>query len=762
MSHVRPRPTSGTLRRLMARLQPVAVAPVAATSLAFAMLAPHALAQTAPSTNTAQTAPETTLPTVRVEDTADPMAVNNGYQATETRVGKIKQDPQDIPQAITTVTSQLMDEQQVGSLREALRNVSGLTFNAAEGGRSGDNMMLRGFYTFGDLYLDGIRDTAQYNRETFFLEQVDVLRGSASMLFGRGQAGGVINLVSKTPKRADAYKLTGSIGTDDYTEVTADLNKRLGENSAVRVNLMKRDEGSWRKNPVSGAEPEVDRTGAQISLALGMQTDDEFNFSHVYMRNRDIPDYGFSFDNATRKPNTNFSPDTFWGIDRNFDNSDVNITTGTWTHRFSPKTELRTSLRYGDYERSYWARTPSATVAPNANGTIPGNGGNWNAGPTRAMDYETLTLQSDFNTSFRAWGMKHELVTGVEYLHEDSHRNSLQNLGGTTVVSGIPPLFQPYVESTTANPVDFTGDSYAFYIQDTVEFMPFWKATLGVRRDELDAEYSSTTSPKLEYGEWSYRAALSYQPTEEAHYYLAYSDSFSPTADLYQLTVVPQPPETSQVYELGAKWMFFNGDLTFRTALYRAIKNWERSTDLESTAAILTKERRTDGLELEAAGRLTENWELFAGLALMDSEILDTAENVNATTGVITKGNLGYIGQRMRNTPPYTFNLWSTYKLGGGWKVGGGVEVKGKRFGYNPSGAGAIPTLPGGTKFHPNTAPAYDRWDAMVAYEQKMWNVRLNVQNLFDKEYYDAIYDNGPFSVPGQGRRFILSGEIKF
>jgi catecholate siderophore receptor len=745
MSHVRPRPPSGILRQLLARFQPVNATPAVA-SLAFMMLAPAvALAQT-PTTS------ETTLPTVKVEDTADPMEVNNGYQATETRVGKIKQDPHEIPQAITTVTRQLMEDQQVGSLREALRNVSGLTFNAAEGGRAGDNMMLRGFYTFGDLYLDGIRDTAQYNRETFNLEQVDVLRGSASMLFGRGQAGGVINLLTKTPKRADAYKLTGSIGTDDYTEVTADLNKRIGQDAALRVNLMKRDEGSWRENPVTGAEPEVHRGGAAVSLALGMQTDDEFVFSHQSTRNRDIPDYGFSFDNATRAPNTNFTPDTFWGIDRNFDDSDVNVSTATWTHRFSPKSELRTTVRYGDYERSYWARTPSATVAPGDTGlNLPST----NAGPTRSMDYETVTVQSDFSTSFRALGMKHELVTGVEYLHEDSHRTGLQNLGGTSGAN--PPIFLPYVESTTANPVNFTGDSYAVFIQDTVEFMPFWKATLGVRRDELDATYSSATSPRLKYGEWSTRAALSYQPNDEAHYYVGYSDSFSPTADLYQLTLAPQPPETSQVYELGAKWMFFDGDLTFRTALYRAIKHWERNTDLESTASILTRKRRTDGIELEAAGRITPNWEVFAGLALMDAEILEVAEQSNGTVA-----NPGYTGKRPRNTPPYTFNVWSTYKLGGGWKVGGGVEAKGERYGYNPSGAGAIPTLPGGTAFHPNTAPAYARWDAMVAYEQKRWGARLNVQNLFDKVYYDAVYDNGSFSVPGTNRKFILTGELKF
>jgi catecholate siderophore receptor len=412
-------------------------------------------------------------------------------------------------------------------------------------------------------------------------------------------------------------------------------------------------------------------------------------------------------------------------------------------------------LRYADYERSYWARTPSGTVAPGSTGlNLPST----NTGPTRSMDYETLTLQSDYNAKFRALGMKHELVAGVEYLHEDSYRHGLQNLGGTDALN--PPNFQPYVESTTGNPVSFKGDSYAVYAQDTFEFMPFWKATLGVRRDELQADYSSATSPSLEYGEWSYRAALSWEPREERHYYLSFSNSFSPTADLYQLTVVPLPPERSQVVELGSKWLLMDGDLALRAAVFRAEKEWERNTDLESAAAVLTKKRRTDGLELEAAGRISDNWEIFAGLALMDAEILAVADNVNATTGVITSANPEYKGKRPRNTPPYTFNLWTTYKLAHGWKIGGGVEAKGDRYGYNPSGAGAIPTLNG--KFHPNTAPAYARWDAMVAYEQKNWAVRLNVRNLFDEVWYDAIYDNGAFTVPGTRRMAILTGGLKF
>lgn len=685
------------------------------------------------------------LPAVKVEADADRP---DGMRATTTRVGKTLQDPHEIPQAVTTITNSIMDEQQVGSLREALRNVSGLSFNAAEGGRSGDNMNLRGFYTFGDLYLDGIRDTAQYNRETFNLEQIDVLRGAGAMLFGRGQAGGVINQVSKTPLRWEQYRLTGSVGSHDYREVTADLNKPFTEDTRLRVNLMHRDEGSWRSNPASGTEPEIHRTGIGLSLGLNQNANSRLWLNYYQVKTKDNPDYGISFDNATRAPGKQLPAGYFWGVDGNFDDSNTRITTLVHEHQFTPQTQLRTQLRYADYDRSYWAKTPNVSTPPTMTGSVGGN-------QTRASNYETITLQSDLTTKFNASGMKHEFLTGLEYLQEDSHRKGLQNFGTVAL-----PAFFPYQEAVAGNATDFKGKSYALYLQDTVEFIPKWKATLGVRRDQLDADYSSTTSPSLSYGENSYRAALSFHPTSEMHYYLGWSDSFSPTADLYQLTVTPLPPERSDVIELGWKGLFMEGDLALRAALFRATKEWERNIDLESTAQVLTKKRRTDGLELEAAGRITDRWQVFAGVALLDAKILEVAQNVNAATGVITSANLEYASKRARNTPRYTFNLWSTYQLGGPWKIGGGVEAKGDREAVNPSGAGAVPTLNGA--YHPNTAPSYARWDAMVAYEEKKWAVRLNIKNVFDKLYYDSVYDNGAFTVPGIRRTAILTTELKF
>ena len=690
------------------------------------------------------------LSAIKVQANADKAEKPDGMRATATRVGKVLQDPHDIPQAITTITQSMMEEQQVGSLKEALRNVSGLSFNAAEGGRSGDNMNLRGFYTFGDMYLDGIRDTAQYNRETFNLEQVDVLRGAGAMLFGRGQAGGVINLVSKTPKLYEQHIVNATVGSNGYKEFTADLNKPLDADAtaALRVNLMQRDEGSWRNNPSSGTEAEVHRKGLAVSLALNQQTNNQFWINHYRLQTNDNPDYGVSFDPATRAPGATLPVSYFWGNERTFDKSDTSMTTLVNEYKISPTSQLRTQLRIANYDRSYWAKTPNLTTPPDAVGGVGGN-------QTRTSNYKTTTLQSDYSTKLDAWGMKHEMIAGVEYLKEDGYRKGLQNFGSTAV-----PDFRPYQEATTGAATAFNSTSYAVYAQDTVEFVPQWKATVGVRRDQMDANYSSTTSPSLKFGENSYRAALSFHPDDDTHYYIGWSDSFSPTADLYQLTVKAQPPERSDVLEIGAKWSLFEGNLALRAALYQATKNWERNADLESTAAILTKKRRTNGLELEAAGRVDDDWEIFAGLALMDAKILEVAENINATTGAVTQANPDYEGKRARNTPRYTFNVWTTYQLTRRWKIGGGMEAKGDREATNPSGTGAVPMLNG--VYNPNTAPAYVRWDAMAAYQGESWTFRFNIKNLFDTVYYDSVYDNGGFTVPGTRRTFTVTAEYKF
>lgn len=695
-----------------------------------------------------------TLSEVQIKSDKDKTTYNTeskGYQAKKTRVGKTYQDPQDVPQAVTTLTKELLHDQQVGSLREALRNVVGLSFNAAEGGRAGDNFNLRGFYTFGDIYLDNMRDTAQYNRETFNLEQVDVLRGSAAMLFGRGQAGGVINQVSKMAELRDKNTITGSAGEYDYHQFTGDFNKQLTETAAIRVNVMDRHEETYRKNPTTGDRPEFDRKGIAVSFGAGIGTENEFFLNHIYTQTRDVPDFGIRFvgTHPLNNASNGASDRTFWGARNNFDDSDTRVTTGIFTHKFSEDTQLRTQLRSGTYNRAYWAKLPPNVPAP----AFPTSNSSIGQNQARYLNYETLNLQSDFSTKFDLSGMKHSLLTGVEWLKEDSVRRQLADLDPTTGA-----LYERHAKGNLQNA--FNADNYAVYVQDSVEFIPHWTALAGIRRDELHAKYTSVTSPKLTYGENSYRTGLSWQPNPDRHYYATWSDSFSPTADLYQLTVVPQDPERSKTFELGTKWLFMDGDLAFRTALFTTTKYWERTTDLESASNILTRKRRTNGVEFELNGKVTDRWDLFAGVAFLDARIEKVAQNVGAGN-VYTYADPRFEGQRARNTPIATLNIWTTYALTDAWKIGGGVEAKGERYAYNPGAANAGTNFVGG-HFNPNSAPGYTRVDLMAAYEQPKWAVRLNVKNLLNKEYYDAVYDNGSLVTPGNRRQAIVTTEYKF
>lgn len=686
---------------------------------------------------------ETTLPQVNVQDERHD-DTPNGYQGGTTRVGKTEQLAKDVPQAVSIVSQQLIEETNANTLKEALRHVSGLTFNAAEGGRIGDNMMLRGFYSFGDLYLDGIRDVAQYNRETFNLEQVDVLRGSAAMLFGRGQAGGVINQASKRPFLENRAELTLTGGTDSYQRGTADVNHVLGQHVAARINVMKTDAGSTRDHV------ESDREGLAPSITFGLGTDHRVTLAHYYLWTHNVPDLGV--------PYFQFRPldvpkNRFYGTTDDFEDNRTNISTATYEYSITPQSTLRTVLRHADYTRDLWAVAPrlaaGATETTIANGTAVVNRNR----QARGGEEKTWTSQTDFTTRFSTGPFEHEALMGLELLDEEAGRWSYNAIAGsvappTTVGNpGASPLLPTsYGNRVKNNIVTYEGFTWAPYVQDMVQILPGWKVFAGARWDELNADYS--TGAEVDYGEWSYRAGVSHQPTDFQHYYFAWSDSFNPTSDLYQFTPTTAvfPAERSRTLELGAKWELLEGDLSLRASVYRTEKAWERNTDIETAAnnPLLTRERHTDGFELEGAGRITDRWELFAGLALMKARIDEARPG----------GNPNVESLRPRNAPGYTYNVWTTYRLDRNWKLGGGVEAKGERLAYGIGGGTAAIT--------PNKVPSYTRWDAMVTYEQRRYEIKLNVLNAFDKRYYESVYENGGHVIPGTGRAVQLVTELKF
>lgn len=750
---------------------------------------------------------EATLPRVQVQADQEFDSTPNGLQGAPTRVGKVQQLPKDVPQALTVISDQLMQERNADTLKAALSNVAGLTFNAGEGGRIGDNMNLRGFYSFGDLYLDGIRDVAQYNRDPFNQEQVEVLRGSGSMLFGRGQAGGVINQASKMPALINQHSVAATLGTQDYQRYTADLNQRLGETTALRLNLMRTDAGSTRDHVSS------ERTGVAPTLGLGLGTDNEVMLSYFFLDTHNVPDYGVPF--FEQKP-LDVGKERFYGTTSDYEDNVVNMATATWRKRPAVGTDWRTTLRWAHYERDLWVTQPQLRPAPiGADGKcpqsqMPVSEVNDDTCINRSIkarggEEQTLTLQSDYNTTFNTGNLRHEALVGIELLKEDADRWSYStdglNIPGTTVgnpdpsPAGLDPL---YGHQTPSNPFAYEGKSVGIYLQDTVEFLPGWKLMAGLRYDHMSAEYQgpqpnsygNSSSAELQFDEVSYRTGLMYQPNDRHTYYLAWNDSFNPTADLYQLDFgTGFPAERSSTTEIGGKWELFQGDLSLRSAVYRANKEYERNTDLNSAGGLLSRKRHTDGFELEAAGRITANWEVFAGWALMRATIDEQhAGDYLGTFAEVSGGNYApnqaqyadqavyanhynpYTeGMRARNSPAYSFNLWSTWRVASHWKVGVGLEGKGDRLAYGVRACDSASQNPMGQWTYnacsapvPNVAPSYTRWDAMVSYDQRKYRLQLNVLNLTDSTWYESVYDNGGHVVPGTGRAVQLTGEYRF
>lgn len=690
---------------------------------------------------------ETVLAPVKVIDDRDREA--KGYQGDKTRVGKVPQLAKDIPQSITSVSEQLMRERNADTFKEALRNVAGLTFNAGEGGRIGDNITLRGYSAVGDLYLDGIRDIAQYNRETFNLEQIDILRGSAAMLFGRGSAGGIINQISKTAKPVDRNEIAVVIGTDNYKRVTADLNKAITPDLAFRLNAMKTETDSFRDGVSQ------DRWGIAPSLSWGSGTADEITLGYYYTKDDNVPDYGVPYLGSDP---LNVPINTFYGLSNaDYERTKTSIGTATYTHTFDGDTALRTTLRRADYDRDLRATAPRLGIANAVTGactiggitTVNSNTAVCRQRQARGGEEHTYTAQADFNTTLETGSISHALLVGGEYLHEEANRwtntSALANpytvVGISNQISPLPANFDSSFSRTAPN--SYTGRSFGFYGQDTIEFIPHWKLLLGVRYDNLQADYERSAGGPLSRRDkvWSYRSGLLFQPTKYVTYYASYSTAYNPSAEAYQLDdrSTNTPPEKNRNLEFGAKWELAGGDLSLRTALFRTEKTNERNTDLAvPDAFLLSGKRHTDGVELEAVGRLSSKWELFANTAFMRANI-DEAAGTSA-------GNKGKVPV---NTPNYTYSIWSTYSLGemlgGRWKVGGGIEAVSRRY-SNPANTISL--------------AAYERVDAIISYDTKSYGLKLNIFNLFDKKYYEGLYTG--HTVPGTPRAAQLTATVKF
>lgn len=638
----------------------------------------------------------------------------------------------DTPQTITVVSPKVIQEQQALSLRQVLSNVSGITFNAGEGGGgSGDSINIRGFSANSNIQIDGLRDSAQTSRtDTFNVEQVEVIKGPNSVFGGAGTTGGSINIISKQPQDQAFTRLGGSIGTDNYHRLTLDTNQPLegvGDNSAVRLNLM------GHQNDVAGRE-EIDRErwGIAPSLRLGFNESTSLTLSAFHQVDDNLPDYGVPALDGKRL--SGVDRDAYFGW-KNLDKEkfEQSAFTANFEHDFNDNLRLQNLTRYSRTDRD------TIVSASHVNtGGVPA--GRYRPAGPQAYGRDAITEmwinQTNLISNFQLAGMRHDLVTGVEISRETLDLKTYNHGLGTSLYPGNgydlgnpPGHWSGPVNKTTSGYTETKLTDKALYLFDSIALHEQWDLNLGLRYDKIEGRANGYTGTHVQTSslsstdeKLSARTGLVYKPTENGRFYVAWGNSFNPSAENLAsngggLSAATEnlAPEKNETWELGTKWELLDKRVELDAALFRVEKTNARETMSDGSTQLAGKQR-VQGFELGVTGRVTELWDVFANYTFLDSETLDAA---NTPAGNDRKG------QALGNTPPHSFNLWTTYELPAGWSVGYGARYASKR---NVTSS--------------TTAKLDAFWvhNAMVGYQvNDDLELQLNVNNLFNKDYVERV-----------------------
>jgi len=671
----------------------------------------------------------------------------NRFKAETSSTGsKTEMALRDIPQSVSVVKKELIQSQNAFSLRDALKNVSGLTIAAGEGGRTGDSITLRGFAASSDQYLDGVKDNGQYNRDTFFIERAEVLKGASSILFGRGATGGVINQVAKKPTGKTGITGGFTYGLYDFKRTSLDAESAYKDLSA-RLNFMYQDSGSFRDYN------STNRWGIAPSFALKLTPDTDLSLNLLHQEEEGVFDYGVPMYKG--RP-ADVPINTFYGFaDNRLMDTDVNVATVALTHRFNSDFSVKNSVRVGEYERKYLTHLFS--------GAATGSGSNATINRTQALrlnTQENVYNQTDFIFKKPLLGFNNTLMFGSEFGWEDydfKSKNSFR-ANGTTTTFPIS-IFNPVsARSTAILANDFSGvlatdrathaQTYAGYVLDQFEITPEWKLLAGTRYDVFEAQQEDrlgVANFESSVDQWSPRGGIVWQPTKAQSYYFSYGKSFNPSAESLSLSAnnVNLPPEQNHNYEIGAKLDFFDNRLSATAALFRLEKTNARTTSpLDPNLQILAGEQRTDGFELGLAGEILPRWDVSVTYAYLDAEITKSNSTAVGSVSGLTKS---FQGMTSTNVPEHSGVAWTSYRLTDNWEIGGGVFYATDRYADSVNEA---------------VLPGYARLDAVVAYHQKHYDVQLNVFNLTDTVYYESGQQNS--ALPGTPVTGQLSVNFKY
>jgi catecholate siderophore receptor len=738
------------------------------------------------------------------------------YMATRVQAsGKFPEPILNTPKSITVLTREVLEDKNATTLKQAILSTAGVTLGTGEGGNAfGDRFFIRGFDARNDIFIDGVRDPGVSVRENFFTEQVEILRGPGSSFAGRGTTGGAINIVTKqATTEGSFYNMDTTFGTDRTKRVVLDVNQVISPTFAVRAGGLFQDAGVAGRDFVTD-----DRSGAFVATKWTPVDAVKVTAGYVHTYLHGIPDFGVpyyrpgspaplnQFTSTAGGPFPDFgSPrNNFYGlVNRDFFKVQQDIGTVGAEVQVTPDLVLSDKIRASRSMNNYIGTLAESPVV-----TTPLSASTVTTNPqSRYQITDVLANQSEAIYKFDTGGFKHTAVGGVEISRETSYidkyigltsegNGTVSSSGGSFVGTSVfAPQFtfaQPTSTPTLAGlPTNLSVDTKSVYAMDTANYRDLVILNGGIRFDDYTINTSGYGSvggknvfgtQSAEFGLPNFNLGLTLKPLPNGSVYAAYATSSNPVGVEFDGTSTAYGglspvlnggniqifgPEENKAIEVGTKWELFDRNLLLTAALFQTEKeNAREAQNVSSTTAAAAipgcsynlpagsgniscitagAAYRIRGIDLGVGGKITDKWSVFGGLVLMQSKV--TQSNVptaNMPQPLLYSTN---VGLPLANVAHQSFSMLTKYQLNDIWELGGQAVYRSKIYG------GTFLAANQGTSL-----PSYWRFDAFAeAKVNKNWTVKLFVNNIFNKLYYDALYQSAtPFVLEAPGRAAYL------
>ena len=639
----------------------------------------------------------------------------------------------DTPQTVSVVTREQLDDQALQDIGDILRYTPGASIGQGEGNR--DQITIRGQNTTADFFVDGIRDDVQYFRPLYNIERVEIHKGPNAMIFGRGGGGGIINRVTKSPIADRQFgEATASVDSFGAYFLSGDLNLPVGDTAAFRINGLYEEFNNHRDffdgrrfavNPTFGAE-----LGDQTRILLSYEyVDDDRAVDRGNPAELRAAGNSCSFADPCG-PLTGYRDTLFGQPGTNRTTLQAHIVKLRVEHDFSDELSFSSTTQYGDYDKLYRNIYPVDAVSNDIRLTPVSNSVTLD-GYVDTTDRENFISQGNLLWTGDTGGLGHSLLLGYEIGQQQSanaRRDILFAASNDDLV--VVPLTDPIVvpafsfpafNRSTVSDLNFLS----LYVQDQISIGDHFDLIGGVRFDRFDLDVNDIQNGLLlsrTDEKFSPRFGAIYKPQENISIYASYAKSFLPRSGDQFLTLNPTnanlAPETFVNYEIGVKWDLTSG-LSLTTALFRLDRD-DQAILLDNQGNSTLSGSRTEGVEFQLVGKLTDQLQINAGYSYLDGQ------QRNASS-------VGGQDLRLFQVPEHMISLWTKYDVTEQFAGGIGVTHQSSQFATNDNSV---------------RIPAFTRVDAALYYDvSESVQVQLNVENLFDADYYPAVHNNDNIST---------------